>query len=331
MEVMLNGDVRGRLNSFLDLNSDCDSKAESIMSDDTMFSEDYILSLENDDEDKSKDFERSLTEMLTTISNRLWENRGTWERKQLAVDTDQSVPSSHRSDDFSLAFDGGIKHSSQADQEFFFIEPLIRRSSSLKSCKTPPYRKKAVRFADALGLDLESVRHVLDMDSPPVIPLSAKRDLHIDDLLLQQNEQFEVNSRYLVARFPQPSSLLGFIKKVYDNKVVLENCAFDDGDLSILGIVRVMNLAFLKKVDVRYTFNNWLTYDEIPANYVHNSTDGPTDKFSFSIRVPSWLCVGCKVQFCIMFTVNGQTFWDNNYGCNYTVECVEKSQPARFY
>jgi len=56
----------------------------------------------------------------------------------------------------------------------------IRRCSSLKTGKTPPGtpgRKKIVRFADVLGLDLADVKTFLD--EIPTIPKSAFEDLEI--------------------------------------------------------------------------------------------------------------------------------------------------------
>ena len=76
--------------------------------------------------------------------------------------------------------------SSFEDREFDFLkaEP-IKRSTSLKTNKTPPgtpSRKKVVRFADALGLDLESVRHILNLEAPPKIPATALRDLKVSKI-----------------------------------------------------------------------------------------------------------------------------------------------------
>lgn len=68
--------------------------------------------------------------------------------------------------------------------EFDFLHrPAIHRASSVKSCKTPPGspgRKKVVRFADTLGLDLEDIRHF--MKDPPTIPDSALNDLQVRTL-----------------------------------------------------------------------------------------------------------------------------------------------------
>ena len=77
------------------------------------------------------------------------------------------------------------------DREFDFLkaEP-IKRSTSLKTNKTPPgtpSRKKVVRFADALGLDLESVRHILNLEAPPKIPSTALRDLKVNKNLYMRH------------------------------------------------------------------------------------------------------------------------------------------------
>ncbi|GIX78480.1 glycogen-binding subunit 76A [Caerostris extrusa] len=56
------------------------------------------------------------------------------------------------------------------------------RSTSLKTGKTPPgtpSRKKIVRFADVLGLDLEAIRHFVKDDDAPIVPQSAFADLKI--------------------------------------------------------------------------------------------------------------------------------------------------------
>ena len=68
------------------------------------------------------------------------------------------------------------------DSEFDFLQQKVKRSSSLKTSKTPPGtpdRKKVVRFADALGLDLEDIRTVMNSQDPPHIPASAMRDLKV--------------------------------------------------------------------------------------------------------------------------------------------------------
>lgn len=94
--------------------------------------------------------------------------------------TSSSLFEGHNLPSDYLSYEGG----SFEDREFDFLkaEP-IKRSTSLKTNKTPPgtpSRKKVVRFADALGLDLESVRHILNLEAPPKIPATALKDLKVN-------------------------------------------------------------------------------------------------------------------------------------------------------
>ena len=213
------------------------------------------------------------------------------------------------------------------DREFDFLrtEP-VKRSTSLKTYKTPPgtpSRKKAVRFADALGLDLESVRHILNMEEPPKVPASAMVDLKVG----LDDERKTEGIRYLSLSFAQPGASSTFFQRVQAQKVLLENCVIDNKQCTITGTIRVLNITYHKKVTVRYTVNNWLTHTDNPASYVQNSNDGPTDRFSFSISVPPYFGVGSRLQFCIKYDTGPDEYWDSNYGGNYLVECFKKASP----
>lgn len=208
------------------------------------------------------------------------------------------------------------------DDEFNFPRGELRKSTSLKSNKTPPgtpRRKKVVRFADVMGLDLESVIHVLNMDSPPKIPASALADLQsgIED------DRKSVGARLLTACFSQPSASDGFMARVCTEKVCLENAVISD--LTITGIIRVANIGFHKSVQVRYTTNSWSTYHDVAASYVHSSCDGPTDRFSFSIVTPPDFSVGSRLEFAISYTCGDVVYWDNNHNVNYLFECYAKT------
>ena len=135
-------------------------------------------------------------------------------------------------------------------------------------------------------------------------------------------------TRYLSACFPQPSASPTFLKRVRDNKVVLENCIISDKDLTVMGTVRVANIAFHKQVNVRFTVNDWTTFTDIPASYVHNSNDGPTDRFSFTINVPAHFQVGSKLQMAVQYRAEAQEFWDSNNGRNYVIECYARAVPV---
>lgn len=211
------------------------------------------------------------------------------------------------------------------EPEFNINKAELRKSSSLKSSKTPPGtpgRKKMVRFADALGLDLESVRHVIDADNPPKIPASAISDLKVG----VERDRQEVGSRYLDLCFQQPSADINFLARVMANKVILENCVIND--MSITGVVRVANIGYHKCVRVRYSINNWVTFYDVMASYIQNSCDGATDRFSFTLVAPNSVGPGSKISFAVSYTVGDQVYWDSNDGKNYEILCYAKTTPT---
>jgi protein phosphatase 1 regulatory subunit 3A/B/C/D/E len=200
----------------------------------------------------------------------------------------------------------------------------VRRSSSLKSGKTPPGtpgRKKIVRFADVLGLDLADVRTY--MDEIPRVPRSAFDDLI--DLSRKSEISQTIPSKCLVPMFQQPGGSAEFLEKVKSNKVCLEN-AFQSESLSITGTVRVLNLDFHKSVYIRYTLDNWENFADLQATYVPCTSDFFSDKFSFVLYAHT-LDIGQRIEFAIKYTTSGQQFWDSNNGVNYVFQCLNSTVP----
>ena len=211
------------------------------------------------------------------------------------------------------------------EEEFNFNKAGLRKSSSLKTNKTPPgtpHRKKIVRFADALGLDLESVRHVVNTDAPPKIPASAMKDLKVG---LEEDRQ-SIGNRFLTACFQQPGASETFLQTVMAQKVCLENAVVTN--LTITGVVRVANVGFHKFVRIRYSTNKWVTFHDIMGSYVQNSCDGPTDRFSFSLVAPADFGLHSRLECAISYTCADKTYWDNNNGANYVFECYAKTTPT---
>ncbi|XP_071521682.1 uncharacterized protein [Panulirus ornatus] len=204
----------------------------------------------------------------------------------------------------------------------------IKRSSSLKCGKTPPGtpgRKKIVRFADMLGLDLAAVRTFLG-GGVPHVPRSAFWDLQVEKEAAVISSGFSsmaaalaVPRRVLTPLFQQPGSQLNFLERVRNQRVVVENVEVGE-DMSVRGIVRVLNLDFHKSVSVRYTFDHWRNFHEATATYVPGSYDGLTDRFSFLLW-GSFLQDNGALVFCVRYQTLGQDFWDNNYGNDYVLQC----------
>ncbi|CAG4949998.1 unnamed protein product [Colias eurytheme] len=216
-----------------------------------------------------------------------------------------------------------VNNESQMDEEAEDDRPQrVRRCSSLKTGKTPPGtpgRKKIVRFADVLGLDLADVKTF--MDEIPVIPKSAYDDLAGCDV--QNSPPVRPTPRLgaltLVPLFQVPHDVT---EKLERQNVCLESARVSDGvHVTVCGSVRVRNLDFHKTVHIRYTMNRWRTYTDLQATYVQGSCDGYSDRFQFVLYAPC-IASGQRLEIAVRFQCKGQQFWDNNSGANYCFDCL---------
>lgn len=272
---------------------------------------DVLKFVNGEAEDEPDDEEHSPPVEMTEVEQKL---------QDCSVDQESEERHDHRR--------GGM---SSGDEDEDFVRPQrIRRCSSLKSGKTPPGtpgRKKFVRFADVLGLDLADVKTFVD--EVPKIPKQAYEDL---DFCLEPPVAPEISlgpkaDRVLVPLFQQPGALSCFLDRVREKQVNLENAAVTDPvNLTITGTVRVRNLDFHKSVYVRYTTDSWRSFSDLQACYVENSCDGFSDKFTFTIHGNS-VQIGQRIEMAIRFHCRGQQFWDSNYSTNYVFQCLPISQP----
>ena len=209
----------------------------------------------------------------------------------------------------------------------------VQRSTSLKTGKTPPGtpgRKKIVRFADALGLDLTLIRTFLD--EIPIVPQSAFDHLNDpksssssssdDDLFLRRRE-VSSSARSLIASFTQPASVPSFLELVKKQHICLETATMFE-EMTIRGVVRVVNVDFSKSVVVRFTTDEWKSHTDVGACYVANSCDGLTDRFTFNL-LANMLQPGQRLIFALSYRVGGKEFWDSCCGTNYVFQCVSNS------
>ena len=103
-----------------------------------------------------------------------------------------------------------------------------------------------------------------------------------------------------------------------NNKIGSANIAVNPGFLedpsSYPITVSLKNLAYNKIVKVRYTEDNWITYSEKSLNYVStNSDDSETWSTTLSVNPD----IERNFHYAVSYEVNGQTYWDNNFGRNY--------------
>jgi protein phosphatase 1 regulatory subunit 3A/B/C/D/E len=254
------------------------------------------------------DQEKVLEEITTVTTENVSEN------KELTSDLEDEAKNDKENEMQSAKKD--------SDEESEYERPpRVRRCSSLKTGKTPPGtpgRKKIVRFADVLGLDLADVRTFLD--EVPKIPKSAYEDL---DVTLPAPIQLGPPlDKVLVPLFQQPGCLPNFFDRLREGQVCLENAAVTDPiNLTITGCVRVRNLDYHKSVHIRYSLDNWRSYSDLTASYVENSCDGFSDKFSF-ILFGNSLQIGQRLEMATRVQMKGEQYWDSNYGINYCFQCL---------
>jgi protein phosphatase 1 regulatory subunit 3A/B/C/D/E len=174
----------------------------------------------------------------------------------------------------------------------------------------------------------------VNADEPPQVPASALKDLHI-----RRRKRSKSQLVYQLD-FDQPGSDPSFIKRVLADKVALENCicnlqpgpsASSPEQLTISGIIRVANIAFDKRVFVRYSMDGWRkggTEYDVAASYLPGSNDGATDRFAFVMLQPegSMQAPGSRLEFAVAFDAAGTLYWDSNGGANYGVDCSALDQ-----
>jgi Carbohydrate/starch-binding module (family 21) len=89
------------------------------------------------------------------------------------------------------------------------------------------------------------------------------------------------------------------------------------GNSNLYLIVDVRNIAFAKEVKIVYTTNNWTTTNTKAFLYnpAENTGRNPDfERWSIEFQIPAK-----TVTYALSYKVNGQTYWDNNFGKNYTL------------
>ncbi|KAI7697923.1 Protein phosphatase 1 regulatory subunit 3A [Sarcoptes scabiei] len=106
---------------------------------------------------------------------------------------------------------------------------------------------------------------------------------NLDKAKQQAFDSLDSQQRYelVMSNFSNPSERFDFTQVLCEKNVLLHSITISE--TTIYGIVSCLNIHFIKKVYVRYTFDDWSTQIEREANYMLGSHDGRTDKFSFCI------------------------------------------------
>jgi hypothetical protein len=118
--------------------------------------------------------------------------------------------------------------------------------------------------------------------------------------------------------------------------VHLEQCSIVEVDdtRTVAGEIVAKNIAYGKHISIRFTFDAWVTMDDITAQFKYpqtlaregktTSTHSEYDHFSFAIEIPGDIDLkDIVLMFCIRYDVNNTEYWDNNDCMNYQL-CFSK-------
>ncbi|XP_044734886.1 protein phosphatase 1 regulatory subunit 3B [Chrysoperla carnea] len=183
--------------------------------------------------------------------------------------------------------------------------------------------KKKVIFADDRGMSLTQVRVMTEPSNvPPLWSLRFLSQVTKGICAEPLPEPWEIT-------FTQPASdYINFRRKLDTENVSLENVIVRENEATVIGTVKVKNIAFSKEVIVRSTSDNWLTQEDTFCTFVSNNSQMTTgavyvlyDTFSFKLTLPP---KSRRIEFCVCFRCEGKEYWDSNKGKNYVL--VKKAQ-----
>lgn len=181
------------------------------------------------------------------------------------------------------------------------------------------HEKKHVVFADMKGMSLTAIHVFSNFDDND---FSQRKDELQFDMADLKAAVLEFKSSYrppLQLDFQQPcKDYLDFRNRLLQNSVCLENCTLAERTLS--GIVKVRNVGFEKSVQVRITYDSWASFQDVECQYISSVyVCSDSDHFSFTLEIPSSVQPRHSIEFCVCYTTQGQSFWDNNKGKNYRI------------
>lgn len=168
------------------------------------------------------------------------------------------------------------------------------------SVNTSPDRCLVIRYTS----DNSSARH------------SARWE---EEQLKYRKQQREPTYRVQLEFVPRMGGEL--LQAVTSGRVEVEQMSpVENEPLSLSGVIRVLNVSFHKAVYIRSTLDNWNSYFEQPAEYVHGSNDGHTDQFSFKLAfAPPYVTHGSRIEFVVRYETSEGDFWANNSSMNYVL------------
>lgn len=79
-------------------------------------------------------------------------------------------------------------------------------------------------------------------------------------------------------------------------------------------VVTLQNYSYQKDVQVRYTVDNWKTYEDAPLSY-KSTTEYGTEIWETDLSISADQL--SSFQYCVCYKEGNNTYWANNFGQNY--------------
>ncbi|KAG6884560.1 hypothetical protein C0993_010070 [Termitomyces sp. T159_Od127] len=219
-----------------------------------------------------------------------------------------------------------VKSSLKPSKSLSLLTPCSPYPNSKSAPATPTHTPKNVHFDSQLEhvklFLAEQKPLAVSRDGSPTEDTASGTDTDFPDWVFGSNSSS--STRNLTMHHINLPPRLSTSKK----EVLLESLELSSDAPSVVGRVRVANLAYTKSVVARFTFDAWQTTSEVSARYV-SSPSLRTDIFVFNVRLNDLMARidGKRMYLAIRYSVGGREIWDNNDGQDYLVEFGIASKP----
>jgi hypothetical protein len=196
-----------------------------------------------------------------------------------------------------------------------------------------------VRFADTVGRELTQVQYIestIDDESKRLSSLKKNIYLYKTSNTEHKPWSFDVastskqisdkpilNRFFCLYRQPNSEHPDIYLHDIWKSQIKLEHADVrlkfsSPGEQYLYGSLWVTNASYWKNVTIKYSFNQWFsTYEYEAQHRCHSNDFRNIDQFEFSLDIPHDVD---RIDFVLRYCVNGQEYWDNNNGTNYTLQ-----------
>lgn len=208
------------------------------------------------------------------------------------------------------------------------VKSSMKHDSKAKSAPTTPTGPKAVHFDE----QLERVKLFLAQQKPTAVSRDGS----------PQETETEDDSEATAFPFPPMTTSIpaqitlvlpdfpkNMLPDLGSRDVCLESLEIAADSRSLKGAALLRNIAFEKRLSIRFTFDDWQTVSEVTGEWQATLSGGNIDRWIFRIKLDDMLAriEDKKLYLALRYTVGGRDIWDSNGGANYRAEF--KKQAAR--